>query len=101
MILDPVNLLDISNYKRQESIFEEAFTLLNDYIDVLHIKDFVCTGESLKTTDLSVGDGELALSQILSYAKAKKPCIDILIEDSNPSNIKRSKEAIEKLYMSL
>ena len=98
VILDAVNLLDVTNYKDQSAIFEQAFDLLNDDIDVLHIKDFVCTGETLKTTDLVIGEGELELAKILKYAKAKKPCIEMLIEDSNPGNIMKSKANIERMY---
>ncbi|MBO7402399.1 MAG: sugar phosphate isomerase/epimerase [Lachnospiraceae bacterium] len=101
VILDAVNLLDVTNSDKQSEIFEEAFDLLNDHIDVLHIKDFVKAGETLRTTDLVVGEGELDLARILKYAKTKKPCIEILIEDSNPGNIMASKANIEKLYASL
>jgi sugar phosphate isomerase/epimerase len=101
VILDAVNLLDPSNCDKQEEILDEAFEKLNEHIDVLHIKDYINTGDTLKTTDLVVGEGELCLSKILAYAKAKKPCIEILIEDSNPGNIAASKANIERIYAGL
>lgn len=41
IIFDPVNLLDISNYKERESIIAEAIEVLGEDIAVIHIKDFI------------------------------------------------------------
>ncbi len=98
VILDPVNLLDATNYMEQGKIMQQAFDLLADDIDVLHIKDFVVEGDKLRTTNLTVGEGQLELAPILKFAKEKKPFINVLIEDSNPGNIQQSRSNIIKIY---
>ncbi len=48
VIFDPMNYLDISNYKNQREIYEKAFRLYGDRIGVIHCKDFVVEGDALK-----------------------------------------------------
>jgi len=101
VILDLVNLLEPANYKQQGEILADAIATLNDEIDCLHFKDFTPGEEALNTKNLALGDGELMLEELLKYAKAKKPCIHILLEDSNPSNCQISKARVEEIYKNI
>lgn len=101
VILDLVNLLDINNYKDQKAIIKEAFTLLKGDIDCLHIKDFKVKDGELTTAGVPLLDGELELEELFRYAKAEKPCIHVLLEDSTPDNCLISEERAKRLYSSL
>ena len=41
VILDPINLLNAENEKQHEKIVEEAFEVLGNEIDAIHIKDYI------------------------------------------------------------
>lgn len=98
VIFDATNVMSVDNYTRQDEIMEEAFDLLGDEIDVLHIKDFIVSGSDIVSRPLTVGEGELNLALLLKLAKAKKPYIHMLLEDSLPENALISKKYIEKTY---
>ncbi|WP_077619412.1 sugar phosphate isomerase/epimerase family protein [Bacillus sinesaloumensis] len=80
VILDPVNLLTIDTYKNQDEIIKEAFDLLGDRIVILHAKDFIVEGNTLKP--VAVGQGLLNYDLVLKYIKEKKPFINILMEET-------------------
>jgi L-ribulose-5-phosphate 3-epimerase len=80
VIFDPVNLLTIDNYSKQEEIFTEAIELFGDRIVILHAKDFVVEDHALKST--AVGKGLLDYDFILKLIKKKKPFINILMEET-------------------
>ncbi len=98
VILDLVNLLEPANVANQEQILEDAFAYLKDEIDCLHVKDFTVGTEALNTKNLALGDGDLMLERLLKHAKEEKPCIHILLEDSNPDNCLISKARVEEIY---
>lgn len=98
VIFDPVNVMTVDNYKNQDELMLEAFELLKNEIDVLHIKDFVIKDGEAKSQNLAVGDGLLNLPLLMKLAKKNKPCIHMLLEDSKPENAMQSKTYIEKIY---
>ncbi len=98
VIFDPVNLLDLENYEKQNDVINEAFRELKQEIDVVHIKDFRREGNQLITKPIALGEGLLNLPLIISHIKYEKPYIHILLEDSNPDNCITSKEYIESVY---
>jgi sugar phosphate isomerase/epimerase len=98
VIFDATNVISADNYTRQNEIIEEAFDLVGEEIDVLHIKDFIVNGNDIVSRPLTVGEGELNLALLLKLAKAKKPYIHMLLEDSLPENALLSKKFIEKTY---
>ena len=97
VILDPVNLLTIDNYKRQEDIFMEAFELLGDRIAILHAKDFII--ENNKLIPVAVGRGLLNYEVILKFIKKKKPFINILLEQTKEPYIDDSINYLKKKYL--
>ena len=98
VIFDPVNVMSLDNYKYQEEIIEEAFDLIGEEIDVLHIKDFIVSEEGIKSRPVTVGEGLLNLPLVMKHAKQKKPFIHMLLEDSIPENALISKAYIEACY---
>ena len=78
-IFDPVNLLDISNYRRQHELVDEALALFGDRIAVLHLKDFTIQNGQMCTC--LAGDGMLDLPYLANTIRTKKPGIDIILEE--------------------
>ena len=96
IIFDPVNLLDISNYSRRDEIFEEAMDILGDDIAVLHLKDFVVEGDTLKS--VACGTGEMQYEKILKFVKDKKPFMHASLENTVPDNAVATRKYIQKIY---
>jgi len=96
IILDPVNLLDICNYKDQVAIVKEAIELLGDDIAMIHIKDFV--PEDGKLTSVGAGLGMMDYTDIMKFIKERKPYIHVTLENTTPENNIQCKNHILKLY---
>lgn len=96
IILDPVNLLDISNYQDRESIMEEAIARLGEAAAVIHIKDFIVENGQLKS--LAAGSGMMNYERILSFVKREKPFVHVTLEDTVPENAVRARELIQSVY---
>ena len=60
-IFDPVNYLNIDNYKEQDKMINDIFTLLADKICVLHAKDF-CNLTKEPIDEITSGSSVYALS---------------------------------------
>ena len=84
IIFDPVNLLDISNYKEREAIIAEA------------IEDFIVKEGAL--VSVAAGTGEMDYTQIIRFIKEKKPYIHTTLENTTPENAVQAKAYIQKLY---
>jgi sugar phosphate isomerase/epimerase len=85
IIFDPVNLLSVENYRRQDAIITESFELFGDRIAILHAKDFVVEGGSLRS--VLAGQGRLNYGLLMDLIKARKPSINILMEDTHPETV--------------
>ncbi|WP_181215959.1 sugar phosphate isomerase/epimerase family protein [Mesobacillus foraminis] len=96
VILDPVNLLTAETYQQQEEIVQEAFDLFGDRIVILHAKDFVIENGTLKFAP--VGQGLLNYDFVLKLIKAKKPMINILMEDTREPFIDGSIDFLKEKY---
>ena len=96
IIFDPVNLLDISNYKDREAIFAQAIDLLGPDIAMVHLKDFVVKDGKLNS--LGCGLGEMDYTQVLKFMKERKPYIHATLEDTRPENNQQVKDFILKKY---
>jgi len=75
VIFDPVNYLNIDNYKEQDKMINDIFSLLSDKICVLHAKDFVIEDGEFK----SVKPTEGLLNYKLIFKKMKEHSLDIPI----------------------
>jgi len=96
IILDPVNLLDIGNYKQQAEIVEEAIDLLGPDVAVMHLKDFVVENGELKS--VAAGLGQMDFTSVIRFMKDRKPFIHATLEDTTPENNVQAREFIQKLY---
>ncbi|HIW80124.1 MAG TPA: sugar phosphate isomerase/epimerase [Candidatus Acetatifactor stercoripullorum] len=96
IILDPVNLLDISNYKEQTAIVEEAVELLGPDVAMVHLKDYVVEDGKLKS--VGCGFGQMDYTAVLKFMKERKPFIHATLEDTTPENNLQAKDFILKLY---
>ena len=96
IILDPVNLLDISNYENQVAIVEEAIELLGKDVAVVHIKDYVVKDGKLDS--VAAGTGGMNYEAIMKFIKEKKPYIHTTLENTVPENAVQAKEYILNLW---
>jgi L-ribulose-5-phosphate 3-epimerase len=96
VIFDPVNLLTIDNYTKQEEIFKEAFDLFGDKIVILHAKDFIVESDMLKPA--AVGKGLLDYDLVMTLIKEKKPFINVLMEDTQEPFIDESVNFLREKY---
>lgn len=96
IILDPVNLLEIYNYEKQDEIVEEAISLLGKDIAVLHVKDFVLEDNQLKS--VAVGTGMMHWDKVMPFVKKEKPYIHATLEDTKPENAVTALQYIKNLW---
>lgn len=96
VIFDPVNLIDINNYKEQDKIIKQSFELFGDKIAILHAKDFTVQDNVLKT--VPAGKGMLNYDLVLKSLKATNPNADILMENIKEQFMSESKKFIEEIY---
>lgn len=96
VIFDPVNLIDLKNYNEQERIIKQSFELFGDKIAVVHAKDFIVENNNL--TQVAPGRGILNYKLLCDLIKERKPYIEILMEETSPSNIHESINYIEKFF---
>lgn len=96
IIFDPVNLLSVDNYSRQDEIINQAFDLLGKDIAVVHCKDFVEENKELKS--IAAGTGGLNYPLLLKKIKEHKPYVHVTLENTVPSNAVATREFMEKLY---
>lgn len=96
IILDPVNLLEVYNYEKQDEIMDEAIELLGKDIAVLHVKDFVVENGELKS--VPVGFGQFHWDRIMPYLKKEKPYMHATLEDTKPDNAVEALHYVQSLY---
>lgn len=73
VIFDPVNYLNINNYKSQDEMINDVFSLFGDKICVLHAKDFVVEDGEFKFAKPTEG----MLNYRLIFEKMKEYNLDI------------------------
>jgi L-ribulose-5-phosphate 3-epimerase len=96
VVFDPVNFLTIDNYQHQEDVFQEALELFGDRIAVFHAKDFIVEGDRVVTT--AVGKGLLNYDFLFPLIKAKKPYIQIIMEETEEPFIEGSLMYLREKY---
>lgn len=96
IILDPVNLLEIYNYEKQDEILDEALELLGKDVAVLHVKDFQV--KDGKLVSVPVGQGMCHWERVIPYMKKEKPFMHATLENTSPDNAVAALEHIRKVY---
>ena len=99
IILDPVNLLYAGNVEERERVIGDAIEKLGDYVAVVHLKDFIYDGDRLN--NIAAGTGEMDYTRILRFMKARKPYIQVTLEDTTNDNAVSSRELLEHKYAEL
>ncbi len=99
IIFDPVNLLEMENYRDREAIFAEAIDLLGPDVAMVHLKDFVI--REGKLVSVGCGFGQMDYTPILRFIKERKPYIHATLEDTKPENNQQAKDFILKQYQNL
>ncbi|MCD8075052.1 MAG: sugar phosphate isomerase/epimerase [Lachnospiraceae bacterium] len=96
IIFDPVNLLDMDNYRNSDEIFAEAIDLFGEDVAVMHLKDYRIENGQLIST--AAGTGEMDYSRIIRFMKERKPYIHATLEDTVPENAVQARMHIQKLW---
>lgn len=84
IILDPVNLLDETNYMQYQEVIQEAIDLLGEEIAVIHLKDFRM--EDGRLLSMGAGLGTMDYTGLMRFVKKEKPYIHATLEDTKPDN---------------
>ncbi len=98
IIFDPVNLLEMDNYKQQEQVIREAIDLLGDDIAVIHMKDYLV--QEGKMVSVAAGMGDMDYTPVIDFIKKRKPMIQCTLEDTTPKNAVAAREFIQNLWES-
>ena len=93
--IDLYNLLYIGNYKNYKSIFEEALSVFNEKIKIIHLKDFYI--ENDKLIQCGLGEGLIDFSFIIETIKRYAPDSTLIFEGVTGDDIIPSKKLIESL----
>lgn len=96
IIFDPVNVISVDNYMKQDELLEEAFDLLKDDIIAIHSKDFVIEGN--KVISRISGEGILNYDLLMKLVKKNKPLVHVLLEGTKPENVEFAKEYVIRKY---
>lgn len=96
VLFDPVNMLDAENVDHRDEVFQEAMELLGPDICMLHLKDFVRSGEEL--ISVGAGTGEMDYSGILGWAKREKPFLFATLENTTPENAESCRIRMQTVY---
>lgn len=96
IILDPVNLLDITNYREQKDVIGEAIGLLGKDVAVVHLKDFVVKDDKMTAT--AAGFGEMDYTALMKFIKKEKPFIHATLENTMPENAVESRLRMQRLW---
>jgi len=86
--VDIYNYLDISNYQRQEEIFDECINLFKDRIVIIHLKDFIVEDGKLK--QCCIGRGIMNYDYMMPIIKQKCQNCYLVFEGSKPEDMQFS-----------
>lgn len=87
-IFDPLNLLTVENYTRQDELFDTMFSLLGDKIAVVHLKDFKVVDNRLR--QCPIGEGLMNIPRLLSLIKQHKPHLPVILEEVKEDDLMRT-----------
>ena len=99
VIFDPVNYLNIDNYKEQDKMIDETFYLVGDKICVLHAKDFTVENGEFKM--VMPADGMLNYQRIFERMKEHNLDIPIICEEINEDEASIAFDRLEKIWRNI
>ena len=96
VILDGANLLTAESFARQEQVMEEAFSLLEEHIVHLHVKDLVLEDGVLRP--VPVGTGQVNHRAMAAFAKHVRPLMSVTFEDTQEPDLPAAIRYMRELY---
>ncbi len=96
IIFDPVNLLAPDQIDKRDETIKDAIDKLGEEIAMIHLKDYRVTDD--KMTCMACGLGDMDYSQVLRFAKEKKPYIQATLENTTPANAVAALNHIRAVY---
>lgn len=99
VIFDPVNLIDESNYEKQDEIITKSFELFGDRIVIIHVKDYII--KDGKLIRVPIGKGQFNYPLFLSLLKERKRYIDVILEGTTSDDLDDSIRFINDMYNSI
>ncbi|GAB1483240.1 sugar phosphate isomerase/epimerase [Treponema sp.] len=97
VIYDPVNLIPVAGLsERQSDFFSRAFAAFGPKIAAVHVKDFRMS-KGIKDGSLPAGKGDLDYRSLFHLLQVEKPCIDVLLENGNPTTLKESLDFVRRV----
>ncbi|MBR7133304.1 MAG: sugar phosphate isomerase/epimerase [Clostridia bacterium] len=99
VIFDPVNYINIENYRSQDQMINDMFDLLSNKLAVLHAKDFVI--ENGKLINVMPTKGLLNYELVFRQMKQYNLDIPIICEELNENEANIAFENLEKIWRSL
>lgn len=97
VVFDPVNFLDMKNYREQDNRIREAVELFGDRIAVVHIKDFVVSEDGTELKIVAPGKGLLNYKLLMGLL-ADKQDIAYLLEDSIEADREEAARFLREQY---
>jgi sugar phosphate isomerase/epimerase len=95
VIFDPVNLLSMENYQKQDRVMQDTFDLYGDRIAVVHAKDFIIRDETF--TAVRTGRGRLNYGLLLDLIQKRKPYVSILLEEASEETVEECTRYIHSI----
>lgn len=93
IILDPVNLLDETNYNDHRAVIRNAIDVLGPDVEIVHVKDFCI--ENGKLVSCAAGEGIMDYSDLIGFIEHDKPYIQCTLEDTKPHNAVAARQFFE------
>lgn len=94
IILDTVNLLNMSNYTQMPTLVSSSFRLFGDKIRVLHMKDFQPVEGAADVKSVACGTGLMDYTALIAFAQAH-PGLPMTLENTVPGNAAAARECLE------
>ncbi len=98
ILFDPVNLLSMDNVDAREEVIAEAIELLGDDIAMIHFKDFLRQDSDGQLKACGAGLGGMDYTQVLRFAKERKPFIFATLENTTPENAESCLRFLQQQY---
>lgn len=93
--IDLFNFLNLENHTRHLEIFDRCLELFKDDIAIIHLKDYVVAGNTLKTVGL--GEGLMAYQDLIPKIKSSLPDVHLIFEGVTGDSIPKSMTYIKTL----
>ena len=85
-----------SNIADTDRIIDEAIDLLQDDVMVVHMKDYILKDDGTMKA-VAAGTGRMDYTAIGRFIAAKKPSVQITLEDTTPDNAEQARLFVQEL----